>query len=196
MSTESKGTVLIIEDAPGMRRVYSDAIEHEGYRVLTAEDGEEGWALATSADPDLILLDLVLPKVGGLEVLKRIRDSEKTKDVIVIVFSVLGDGRDVERALELGANDYLVKGFYGMQEVLSRIRYLVAKSRVRRTHRLYRVRVAEGHGDAGKLRTDLGVTETYRCPDCDTPVVLEMMPSHTGSWFLAHFVCPVCEKSF
>ena len=114
----SKGTILIVEDQQGFRRIYRDVLENDGYQVLEAEDGEAGWNAAKDKKPDLILLDLGLPKIDGFEVLKRIRANDPTKSIPVIIFSVLGEQKDVNRGLELGANDYTVKGFYTPRQIL------------------------------------------------------------------------------
>ncbi|HET9870014.1 MAG TPA: response regulator, partial [bacterium] len=96
----SKGTILIVEDQQGFRRIYRDVLENDGYQVLEAEDGEAGWEAARDKKPSLILLDLGLPKIDGFEVLKRIRADEGTKAIPVIIFSVLGEQKDVNRGLE------------------------------------------------------------------------------------------------
>ncbi len=122
MSSTQKGTILIIEDEVGFRRVFQDALTDEGYNVLVAEDGESGWQLAKSQKPDLILLDLVLPKLHGLEVLRNVRADATTKDTPVIVVTVLGEREDIRKGLELGANDYMTKGSYSPSEILRKIR--------------------------------------------------------------------------
>lgn len=82
----SKGTILLVEDQPGFRRIYHDVLANEGYEVLEAQDGEEGWNMAKERKPHLILLDLGLPKIDGYEVLKRIRADAGTRNIPVIIF--------------------------------------------------------------------------------------------------------------
>jgi len=121
MNKSKKGTILLVEDKAGFRRIYHDILVNDGYEALEAEDGEAGWELAKEKKPDLILLDLVLPKLNGFEVLKRIRAHKQTKEIPVIILSVLGEQKDIQKGLELGANDYTVKGLYSSREILRKI---------------------------------------------------------------------------
>src|SRR5579863_3826471 len=81
-----KGTILIMEDQRGFRRVYRDVLEKDGYDVLEGTDGEEGWDIIINKKPDLVLLDLGLPLLDGFQVLEKIRRSEQTKHIPVIIF--------------------------------------------------------------------------------------------------------------
>lgn len=127
-ATFNKFKILIIEDEPGFRRTYTDMFTHFGHTVLQAEDGEEGVRLAKTKRPDLILLDLVLPKLSGYEVLAKVRQDPETRAIPVIIFSVLGEQTDIQKALDLGANDYLVKGSYAPREVLGKIGAFLAQA--------------------------------------------------------------------
>jgi len=89
--------------------------------MISALDGEAGLSLAKTEKPDLILLDLVLPKMHGFEVLKSLKEDAGTKDIPIIVLTNLESTGDVEKALELGATTYLVKADYTLEEVLSKI---------------------------------------------------------------------------
>ena len=84
-------TILLIEDQAGFRKVYSDVLESNNYRVITAEDGEKGLQLAQAEKPDLILLDLILPKMPGMEVLQKVRADDAIKSIPIVILSVLGD---------------------------------------------------------------------------------------------------------
>ena len=134
MSTTSnevnKGTVLVIEDEAVFRMIYQDVITHHGYEAITAEDGESGWQIAKKEKPDLILLDLNLPKHSGLEVLKNIRydDDDEIKSIPVVIITMLGQRVDIRRGLALGVNDYLVKGFCSPLDVLRKIETILAKA--------------------------------------------------------------------
>ncbi|HTC21547.1 MAG TPA: response regulator transcription factor [bacterium] len=122
----TKIKILLVEDQKGFRRVYGDLLESQGYEVLLAEDGEEGWRISLEARPDLILLDLGLPKLDGFGVLQRLRGEESTRDIPVIIFSVMGEEKDIQKARGMGANDYAIKGQSGSKEILAKIRALLA----------------------------------------------------------------------
>jgi CheY-like chemotaxis protein len=106
----AKGNVLIVEDETVFRLIYRGVLENEGFQVIEAEDGKKGWELAKSKKPDLILLDLILPGLTGYEVLEKIRHHDETKSIPIVVFSVLGESKDIEKAIDLGANYYRTKG--------------------------------------------------------------------------------------
>src|SRR5258708_15252414 len=93
--------LLIIEDNPDPRQIYKDVFEREGFEVLLAEDGEKGLSYAQAAIPEVILLDLMLPKLNGFDLLKRLHDGKETHDIPVIIFSALGDASDRKKAAEL-----------------------------------------------------------------------------------------------
>jgi len=194
----SKGTILIVEDQQGFRRIYRDVLENDGYQVLEAEDGEAGWNAAKDKKPDLILLDLGLPKIDGFEVLKRIRAHDATKGIPVIIFSVLGEQKDVNRGLELGANDYTVKGFYTPRQILSKIKGLMSQIETKAASPSYKIPLQEKAPDAVKLAEEIGLAG-YRCSQCQTELALELFPDFMrgqGHWFTAHLVCPQCGKAY
>ena len=116
--TSSAPQVLLVEDEPQMRRFLRVALEGSGYRYLEAPTGEEGLALAVQHRPDVILLDLGLPDMDGLDLMMRLREWSQTP---VIVISARGQETDKVGALDVGADDYLTKPF-GTSELLARIR--------------------------------------------------------------------------
>ena len=194
-----KGTILIVEDQEGFRNVYEDVLTNDGYEVLLAEDGLMGWELAKEKKPNLILLDLGLPKLDGFEVLRRLRDDEETKAIPVIIFSVMGEQKDIKKALDMGANDYTVKGFYTPRQILSKIKTLVTQFETKKSANSYRIQIKEGKTDAAKLQEEIGLTAGYQCPYCNVELLLELFPDYVregGHWFSSRLVCPSCEKSF
>lgn len=114
--------ILFIEDAMALQKTFGDILRKGGYEMTSALDGEEGLKLAKTEKPDLILLDLILPKVDGFEVLRRLKEDPGTKKIPIIVLTNLEDIEDINKALELGVTTYLVKASYGPNEVLEKIK--------------------------------------------------------------------------
>jgi len=111
-------TILVVDDEPQIRRVMRTTLSNNGYTVTEARSGEEALEKIRSQSPDLILLDINMPSMGGLETCREIRNGS---DVPVIMLTVRNTERDKVRALDAGADDYVVKPF-GMEELLARIR--------------------------------------------------------------------------
>jgi two-component system KDP operon response regulator KdpE len=117
--------VLVVDDEPQIRRALKTALAGHGYDVSVAEDGEQGLVAVAAQQPQLLVLDLVMPGVDGLDVLREVRTWSR---VPVIVLSARGEERDKVAALDLGADDYLTKPF-GIDELLARMRALLRRSR-------------------------------------------------------------------
>jgi DNA-binding response OmpR family regulator len=115
-------TILFIEDESALQKTFGDMLTHEGYEMISALNGEAGLRLAQEKKPDLILLDLILPKVHGLEVLKKLKQNPETKEIPIVILTNLEDMESVEKALRLGAVTYLVKASYTLEEVLEKIK--------------------------------------------------------------------------
>ena len=122
---EEKKTVLIVEDEKGIVDILRFNLEKEGYAVLTAYDGETGLALAQEKNPDIILLDVMLPKMNGFDVCRILR--ENGSSVPVIILTAREEETDKVLGLELGADDYITKPF-SMRELMARV-----KANIRRT---------------------------------------------------------------
>ena len=101
--------VLFIEDDPTVAQMYKLKLELDGYQVTMAKDGEEGLQLASEVRPDIIFLDIRLPKMDGFAVLERLRGNEQTRHIPVVILSNYGERELVERGLKLGALEYLIK---------------------------------------------------------------------------------------
>lgn len=125
--TESSGkrTILLVEDDTFLAGMYVTKLELEGFRVVLASDGEQAVTLAEREVPDIMLLDIVLPKKSGFEVLQEIKAHATTKDVPVILLTNLGQKEDVEKGLKLGALDYLIKAHFMPSEVVAKVKRLV-----------------------------------------------------------------------
>jgi DNA-binding response OmpR family regulator len=199
MSAASKGKILIIEDDKELRSIYADAIESSGYTVVTAEDGEQGLALAKREKPDLILLDIIMPKLPGFEVLKGIRANAETEDTIVIILSVIGEKGLIQKAMNMGANGYVVKGSSKPNEIVDKIQTFLTKQDIEKSTGIYRLFVHINRGDAAKLQSNIGWTKPFTCVFCSQEALLLLIPdtSHSeGHWFSAHFACPICGTIF
>lgn len=116
---DSKKKILIVDDEPSIQDLLVFNLEKEGYKTMTASDGEEGITLALSQNPDLILLDVMLPKADGLTVCKRIRQT--MSKVPVIMLSAKGEEIDKILGLEIGADDYMTKPF-SIRELIARVK--------------------------------------------------------------------------
>lgn len=117
----SNKNVLIIEDDEFLRSLTAKRLEKEGFNVLVATDGDGGLQMASEEAPGIILLDLLLPGLSGYEVLEKLRANEGTKSTPIIIFSNLGQKEDVEKAKALGANDFLIKANFTLDDVVTKI---------------------------------------------------------------------------
>ncbi|MBI4101708.1 MAG: response regulator [Candidatus Nealsonbacteria bacterium] len=115
-------TILFVEDESALQKTVGEVLSQEGYQVVSALNGEIGLRLAREKKPDLILLDLILPKVNGFEVLKRLKEDAETQKIPVVVLTNLEGMADIDKALELGATTYLVKTQYSLEEVVEKIK--------------------------------------------------------------------------
>ncbi len=117
--------ILVIEDDVAILRGLKDNLVRESYEVLTAEDGEEGYRLAREANPDLILLDLMLPTLSGYEICRKLRDDGNS--VLILMLTARGEEADRVLGLDLGADDYVTKPF-SIRELKARIRALLRRT--------------------------------------------------------------------
>jgi DNA-binding response OmpR family regulator len=127
----TRSTILTIEDDPSIRRGIVDALSFSGYDVLEAADGNEGLQIASTAEYDLLLLDLALPGVPGLEILRELRKLRPTQPVIVL--TAKGDESDRVQGLKDGADDYVVKPF-SIKELVARVEAVLRRSPERPTN--------------------------------------------------------------
>ena len=121
----NKPVVLIVEDEAIFRVVFTGVLRGNEYTVHEAVDGEQGLEMVKSKKPDIILLDLVLPKMNGFDVLKAIKTDKDIKHIPVIVLSVLGEEDKMQMAFSLGANDYMIKGDNSPKAIIDKIEALL-----------------------------------------------------------------------
>ena len=118
--------ILIAEDDRFLRRAADATLRHHGFAVLLAVDGEEALRIARAEIPDLILLDLIMPKLQGFAVLRQLKESPVTAAIPVIVLSNLGQEKDSKMASEMGALDYWVKANVSLEELAKRVEAVFA----------------------------------------------------------------------
>jgi len=117
--------ILIVEDEAPFQEIYSDILESEGYDTKIAESAEVALEWLESNTPDLVLLDIILPKQSGIDVLRHIRSTPTTQNTPVVVYSVINDKTKIDQALALGANDFTIKGETEAYEVISKVNTLL-----------------------------------------------------------------------
>lgn len=118
--------ILIVEDEPRLVEVLSDQLKDAGFSVLIARDGEQGLAAALEHKPDLVLLDLLLPKVEGITMLKQLRSRENGKNTPVMILTNLSDTKNVNEALKYGAYNFLVKANWDVDSIVEEIKTRLA----------------------------------------------------------------------
>ena len=120
--------ILVMEDEDALATLLQYNLEKEGYDVVIASDGEEGLVQVDERQPDLVLLDWMLPKVSGIEVCRRLRGRAETRNLPIIMLTARGEESDRVRGLDTGADDYLTKPF-SMVELIARIRAVLRRIR-------------------------------------------------------------------
>lgn len=114
--------ILIIEDEEVIINLLQKKVIREGYQVSIARDGEEGLRIMGEEKPDLVLLDIIMPKLGGFEVMEEMQKNSELKKIPVIVISNSGQPVELDRAQKLGAKDWLVKTEFDPQEVIDKVK--------------------------------------------------------------------------
>ncbi len=128
MNTRALATILVVEDEASQLEMLRYNLEKEGYRVTACEDGEEAILMAREENPDVIVLDWMLPSLSGIEVCRRLKSGDETSAIPIIMLTARGEETDRVRGLETGADDYVVKP-YGVGELIARIRARLRQSR-------------------------------------------------------------------
>ncbi len=207
--------ILLVDDMVFFRKMYCDTLHNAGYDIVEASDGLEGIEKAQEAQPDLILLDLEMPRLGGLCALGRLKCNDLTSHIKVIVLSSKDAQEDIQEALRQGADDYLIKTANRPLEVIEKIRKILkdaestAASRPAPTAaatsgpKTFRVFLRQGERSADSLATACSLSRGFSCPRCQEELVLELTED-TGlsanntlkHMFKARLVCPRCEGEF
>ena len=122
MSDSKQKLILIVEDDDNLASVYETRLQAEGFTTKRVPNGEDALSAALAAKPDLILLDVMMPKVSGFDVLDILRNTPETQGVKIIMLTALSQEADREKAMSLGVNDYLIKSQVVIADVVERIR--------------------------------------------------------------------------
>ncbi len=123
----SKATILIVDDEEDIRELVELNLAQEGYKVLSCETGEQALETAAYKLPDLIILDLMLPGIDGLEVCKKLKSNIKTENIPIVMLTAKGEETDIVTGLELGADDYVTKPFRG-KVLVARVRRILRRT--------------------------------------------------------------------
>ncbi len=189
-----KNKILLVEDSETILNIYKTKLVTEKYDVVTARNGMEAIKAVSDHQFDLILLDLMMPVVDGFKVLQVVKSNPKTAIIPIIVFSAKGQHEEIEKAMKLGAEDYLVKSMTKPNDVLEKIHKILSSHSEHKNVKSYRIAIREESGDASRLSSDFELN-LFKCRICGNSMCIEMVPdySHEEPWFTGHFVCPGCQ---
>jgi CheY-like chemotaxis protein len=123
----SKKKILIVEDDNFVAEVYSTKLLEMGHEVKVAQNGEEGLSLIEKEKPDLILLDIIMPVMGGIEMLEELKEKEESANIPVILLTNVGEKDSIQKVRSLGVQDYLIKSHFTPAEVIEKIESIIGK---------------------------------------------------------------------
>jgi two-component system alkaline phosphatase synthesis response regulator PhoP len=127
VKSEKPPVILIVEDDPILLKMYSEKFTFEGFSVLNARDGEEALKVAVESSPDIILLDIMLPKMSGTDFLEKYRGVDSGKNTPVLALTNLAEEEEKQKALKLGVKEYLVKAMQTPEQVVEKIKKYLPK---------------------------------------------------------------------
>lgn len=125
--TRNKIKIVLVEDDQFLSKILAFRLKDEGFDVVLASDGQEAIIVIKKERPDVVLLDLLLPKKSGFEVLEEIKFDDTVKQIPVIILSNLGQRTDIDKGLKLGASDYLVKANFSIEDIILKIKEHIIK---------------------------------------------------------------------
>lgn len=123
----NKTKIVLIEDDEILAKVLYAELKDADFEVVQTFDGESGLALVKAQKPDLVLLDLILPKKHGFEVLTELKKSPETSGVPILILTMLGSDEDIKKGLQLGADDYIVKSQHAVGEIVEKVKNFLVK---------------------------------------------------------------------
>ncbi len=184
--------ILIVDDEEILRKIYSDRLSFEGFSVETAGDGEEALGKIRTAAPNIVLLDILMPKLNGLQVLEQLNSDPNLKKIPIIVLSNVANDENIKKALSLGAKDYLLKTNFSPNEIINKIKNLLDTG----AEKAYLISPRDGYGDVIKISQDFPFFNFYKCPSCGGTLVFQMKPTKNPDdhEFTTGLICSVCKK--
>ncbi len=156
-SADSKQRILVADDEASIRRILETRLKMQGYDVVTAEDGEEAVEVYNKTNPDLVILDVMMPKMDGYGVTREIR---RTSDVPIIILTALGDVSERITGLELGADDYVIKPF-SPKELEARVKAVLRRTNTKETT-MPTGKTAKNVITTGSIKIDTARRQVYR----------------------------------
>lgn len=190
--------ILVVEDTELLRRMYRDRLVQDGYEVADAPDGLAALGIIRDQHFDLILLDLIMPRMGGIQVLEAVKQDPRTQSIPVVVLTNLGEESTIEHAVALGAVDYLIKNETRPADVSDKVQ-LVLDAFVAAEEKAtsFLVYPDPSRGDVDALVQHAALKRRLWCPACENELALELVPdAKRAGWYEARFVCPTCGRSF
>ena len=190
--------ILVVEDTELLRRMYKDRLLQDGYDVVDAADGLAALSILRDEHFDLILLDLIMPRMGGIEVLEAVKQDPRTQSIPVVVLTNLGEEATIEHAVSLGAVDYLIKNETRPADVAEKVGLVLeaftAEGAAAEAFLLY---PDASRGDVDKIVQHAQLKRRLWCPACENELALELVPDQKrAGWYTARFVCPACGRTF
>jgi len=190
-------TILVVEDTELLRRMYVDRLTQDGYRVLAAPDGLEALNYMRSDMPDLVLLDLIMPTMSGLEVLQHSQADPRLRDIPVLILSNLGQDEDIRRCIELGACDYLIKNDARPADIAAKIKRILAATAAKARAHAYQLQIRDREADADAFVAAAALPRRLWCPACEVELVLELTPLEAvPGHYDAHLLCTQCGRDY
>jgi len=194
--------ILIIDDAEDLRLIYVKKFRQEGFEVLEGKDGLDGLNIAFDKKPDLIITGIMMPRVDGFEVINTLKKDAQTKKIPVLVFSHLGRQEDIDKALSLGADDFLIQATFSPDDVVEKVRAHLGRPKSvapREEEALaghFNLRLDLDQGDAVRLAKSIGLDPKFICRHCGGVLVLDVVsdPEREGKGVAGFFKCLRCGK--
>lgn len=182
---------MIVDDDVELREIYAEILQNSHFDVIQANDGLEGLDIAIKELPDMIFTGIVMPRMDGFDMMEALKKTVMTSTIPVVFSSHMGRGEDKERAMKMGAKDFIVRGMTPPREVVERISSIFSQN-----GKEYKLSVDPLALDAQELGKDLNMQADFKCHDCNEKMVLDLkMIDGQKRTFEAKFVCPKCGKA-